>query len=336
VSARPAERGAVALATAIVLVLVAAIVGAAVGEIARTELVLAQSRRTLARGLAAADACLADVVSTLPAGWDHAPTLAGADAIAGTADDGLLAAPSGCRAVMVPGPLGAVRPFLDVAVTVAGGGRRLRAIVGRDRDPVPSVVWSADGAALGSVAGRLRLDGVDAARPDLPPLRGLTSPDDPAVVDAWLAATPNASVAAGSGPPAFAPPPPLPAVATRMVARGALPTFTPTAVVPSPALHVVFGDLAIASAGTGAGILYVDGRLDIDADFAFSGIVAVRGGIHVASGVGVRIAGGLWLDRPGLDVAGDLLVQHDRAALDAASGLLPFPRRAAIAGLVDR
>jgi hypothetical protein len=321
---------------ALVLVLVAMLLGAAVADIARTELVLAQSRRTFARGILAADACLARLTATLPAGWDHADALAGTDGIAGTPDDGILVAPSGCSAVLVPGPLGAVRPFLDVAVTVPGGGRRLRAIVERHRDPVPAGVWAAGGAALGSVGGRLELDGVDASRPDLAPLAAVASPDDPALVDAWIAAHPGVRLAGDTGPPTYAPPPPLPAVATRLVAGGALSAFIPAAVAPPPGLHMVPGDLVIATPGAGAGILYVDGRLDIQADFAFSGIVAVRGGVHVASGVGVRVAGGLWLGLPAFDVDGDVLVRHDRAALDAAAALFPLPRRAAIAGLLDR
>src|SRR5262249_29689663 len=82
------ERGAVALATALAVLLIAMLLGAAVADVARIELVLAQSRRTLARGLAAAEACLARVTATLPAGWDQTSTLAGPDGIGGTADDG--------------------------------------------------------------------------------------------------------------------------------------------------------------------------------------------------------------------------------------------------------
>src|SRR5204862_4609435 len=65
---RRREAGGATLATALIVLLAASLLGAAVAEIARTELVVAESRRTLARGLAAGDACLARAVATLPAG----------------------------------------------------------------------------------------------------------------------------------------------------------------------------------------------------------------------------------------------------------------------------
>jgi hypothetical protein len=330
------DRGAVALTTALVVLVAASLIGAAVAEIARTELGLTQSRRTFARGLAAADACLARVVSTLPAGWDHANALAGPDGIVGTSDDGVLATPPGCTALLGAGPLGATRPFLDVAAVVPAGGRRLRAIVARAIPPVPAVVWTTGVAALGSVAGRLQIDGVDATRPDLSPLAAIASPDDPALVDAWLAGAPGVTLAAATGMPEYAPAPPLPAVASRLAGQGASPTFVPSAGAPWPGVYAIGGDLVIATPGAGSGLLYVDGRLDIQADFAFSGVVAARGGVGVATGVSARVAGAIWLGEPGFALGGDLGVRHDRAALDVADALFPFPRRADVAGLVDR
>jgi hypothetical protein len=333
---RSRERGAVAIATALVVILVATLLGAAVADVARIELVLSQTRRTLGRGLAAAEACLARVTAALPAGWDQASAIAGADGIAGTTDDGVLVAPSGCSASLLPGPLGSVRAYLDVAATVPGGGRRLRAIVAPSPDPMPAVVWTTGSTPLGTVGGRLRIDGVDAARPDLAPLPGFATPDDPALVDAWLAANPGVSTVGATRRAAWAPGPPVQAIASRLLGSGAIPTFTPTTVPSPPALHFVAGDTGISTPGMGAGILYVDGRLDIMADFAFSGIVAARGGVQVASGVRVQIDGGMWLGLPAFDVGGDVTVRHDRAALDAAGALFPLPRPAVIAGLLDR
>ena len=83
-------------------------------------------------------------------------------------------------------------------------------------------------------------------------------------------------------------------------------------------------------------MLAVEGRLDIQADFAFSGIVAASGGVSVANGVTLQIRGGMWAGPPALNVAGELVVVHDRAAIDAVDGLFRLPRRAAVAGLVDR
>jgi hypothetical protein len=52
--------------------------------------------------------------------------------------------------------------------------------------------------------------------------------------------------------------------------------------------------------------------------------------------VSVQIDGGMWLGLPAFDVAGDVTVRHDRAALDAAGALFPLPRPMAIAGILDR
>jgi hypothetical protein len=335
-SGRDTQRGGATLATAVVVLLAGTLLAAAVAEIARTELVVARDRRVLATGLAAVDACLAQVVAELPAGWDHATALDGVDGIGGTLDDGVLAAPPGCQATLVPGPLGARRPFLDVGVSVPGGGRRLRAVVGATPSPLPALVWAERASPLGLVAGRVELDGADPARPDLPPLPAIAAPDDPSAVDAWLAVTPGITVVAGTGMPEFAPRPPLGGIlAARLDAQGASPVLVPAPAPPPFALHAVAGDLVIATTGNGAGFLAVTGRLDIQADFAFSGIVAVGGGVTVASGAAFRIAGGLWVGAPGLDVAGELVVHHDRAAIDAVEGLFRLPRRATVAGLVD-
>ena len=330
------ERGCATLVTAFIVLLAGSLLAAAVAEIARTELVVARDRRILAGGLAAADACLARVVGDLPAGWDHATALAGADGIDGTADDGVVAAPSGCRATLVPGPLGALRPFVEVEATVPGGRRRLRAIVGAASPPLPAVVWAERASPLGFVMGAVEIDGVDPARPDLPPLPAIASPEDPAAVDAWLHTTPAVTVAGATESPRYAPHPPLGnLLAARLALQGARAEFVPAAIPSPPALHAVPGDLIIATPGYGAGFLAVAGRLDIQADFAFSGIVGVSGGVGVASGATLRIAGGLWVGATGLDVAGTLAVRHDRAATDAVEALFRLPRPATVAGLVD-
>ena len=331
------DRGGATLATAVIVLLAGSLLAAAVAEIARTELVVARSRRITADGLAAADACLARVTAALPAGWDQTSALAGPDGIAGTVDDGMLPAPGGCAATLVPGPLGALRPFLDVAASVPGGGRRLRAIIGAAPAPLPALLWAESAAALGHVGGRVELDGVDPARPDLPALPALVSPDDPALADAWIAGTPGIFITGATARAEFAPAPRLrDTLSTRLIDHGALPAFTPAPTPPPLALHAVAGDLVIATAGYGTGVLAVDGRLDIQADFAFSGVVAASGGVGVASGATLRIGGGLWLGAPAFDVAGLLVVRHDRTAVDAVDARFRLPRRAAVAGVVDR
>jgi len=329
------ERGSATLVTALVVLLAGSLLAAALSDVARTELLVARDRRIATIGFAAADACAARVVALLTAGWDHAEALAGPDGTSGTPDDGVRAAPSGCVATLLAGPLGAVRPFLDVAVTVPGGGRRVRAVVGPAVSPSPAVVW-AERAALGFVGGRIDVDGVDPARPDLAALPAFATPDDPAIADAWIAANAGVTIAGGTPAAEIAPAPPLGAVLWgRLAASGASPVFASAATPPPPTLQAIDGAVIVGSPGYGSGVLVVRDRLDIDADFAFSGIVAASGGVRVANGATLRIAGALWLGAPTLDVAGQLVVRHDRAALDAADALFRLPRRARIAGLVD-
>ena len=64
-------------------------------------------------------------------------------------------------------------------------------------------------------------------------------------------------------------------------------------------------------------------------------MVAV-GGLRVAGGATLTVAGTLWVDgAPGLDVAGRAIVRHDETALEAVDALLPLPRRAAVVGVED-
>jgi hypothetical protein len=147
---------------------------------------------------------------------------------------------------------------------------------------------------------------------------------------------PGVVLAAGTGPAIHAPSPPILDVGARLAAAGAAPIFIPAPGSPAPARYVVAGDLTVATAGAGAGPPDLDGRLDIQADCAFSGIVVARGGVAVASGVTAHITGGVWAGSPAFDVSGELVVRHDRAAIDAAEAQLPFPRLAAVAGIVDR
>ncbi|HXJ36718.1 MAG TPA: hypothetical protein VMS22_22000 [Candidatus Eisenbacteria bacterium] len=333
-------RGSVVLPVALVVLVIATVLSAGLAEVTRTELVIGRHRRVAAAALAAADACLARVVSVLPAGWDFRPALAGADGVLGTADDGAVPAPAGCTANLRPGPLDAARPTLDVAASAAGGARALRATMGRAAGiGAQSLVWITDPTRLGSVTGTLALDANDPARPDAPALAGIAGPADASVIDAWLVAVPGVSSAAGTGAPLYAPAPPFAELEARMVALGAAPIFV-SSPPPAPAtVTLASGDLVLDVGGAGAGVLVVQGRLDIRANFSFSGVVVAGGGLVVASGARFDLAGTLWLGAaagaPALDVAGTVTVRHDVAALGAAEALVPLPRRARAVGMQD-
>jgi len=330
-----------ALPAALVLVAVAGAVSGAVATLARTELVLARNREAAAHALAAADGCLAIVAVDLPAGWGFEAPIAGPDGVAGTADDGMRPAPAGCAARLAPAP-GAPSPpraVLAVEAAAAGGRRSVEAVVARSAVPgVPALIWLADATSLEAPAGVLELDGGDAARPAAPVLAPLAAPGDPAVLDAWLVAQAGRVTLSASGaPPLGAPAPPLAELAMRLRAAGAMPGgMLVPAGVPPLALSLVSGDLVTGPSARGWGLLFVDGRLDIGGSFEFSGVVVATGGIRVASGARLDVAGAIWLGGGAtLVVDGEARVAAHADGLEAADGLLRLPRRATLASLRD-
>lgn len=333
-------RGA-ALPAALVVVAVAGAVSAAVATLARTEVVLARNREAAAHALAAADGCLAAVTAALPAGWEFNAAIAGPDGVAGTADDGVRAAPAGCTARLRPAPGGAqpARALLDVEAAAAGGRRAVEAVVARSPAPgVSALVWLAAAGALRDAHRTLALDAADATRADAAVLAPLAAPDDPAVLDAWLAAQSGRVVVSPAGAaPVRAAAPPLAELAVRLRDAGAAPsgTLVPAGVAPL-ALTLVAGDLNLPATARGRGVLFVDGLLDIGGTFEFSGVVVASGGIHVSAGARFDVAGSVWLGAGAtLEVDGDARVAAHADALDAADGLLQLPRPARIAGLRD-
>jgi hypothetical protein len=330
-----------ALPGALVLVALAGIVSAAVATLARTELALVRHRDAAAHALAAADACLAAVAADLPVGWAFDAVVAGPDGISGTADDGARAAPADCSAWLMPAPGAPLPPRALLAVDAAGGGgrRRLEAVVARAVVPaVPALLWIADPASLATVDGRLELAGADAARPAALPLAPIAAPGDPAVLDAWLAAQAGrVDVAPAGTVPLRAAAPPLGELAARLRVAGAAAGGTlVVAGVPPLALTLVPGDLIAPPVARGRGLLFVDGRLDIGGTFEFSGVIVASGGIRVASGARLDVAGAVWLGAgAALLVDGEARVAARADDIESADGLLPLPRRAVLAGLHD-
>jgi putative intracellular protease/amidase len=109
---------------------------------------------------------------------------------------------------------------------------------------------------------------------------------------------------------------------------------------PGVALAYIAGDLTIVDHREGAGLLLVDGTLDIQATFDFTGLVVAAGGIRIASGASCTVSGALWVGvptpfAPSLLVDGSLVLRREPAALATADGLAPLPRPAALLGLRD-
>jgi len=330
-----------ALPSALAAVALTAALAAALADVARTELVLARARRTAAQALAAADACLARVVADLPVGWDLGAALPGPDGVAGTADDGVLAAPVGCTATARPA-VGAATPPTRLELTIdaqaASGRRRLQALVGRTREPgAPALLWLADAAALAAPGGRtITLDGRDPRDPAARPWAAVAAPGDPGVLDAWLAA--GAVVAPGTTAPIVAGPPPLAALVARAAGAAGAGGLVGTG-TPSPAITFVAGDLTVAAPAAGAGVLVVDGVADVAASLDFSGVVVATRGLRVAAGARVAVAGAVWLGAPPgaspLLATGRVAVARDPGALATADALLALPRPAALLGVQD-
>jgi hypothetical protein len=342
---RPRERGSTALPAACAALAVSAALSAAVSDIVRTELRIARSRLITAAALAAADACLARAVATMPPGWDFAATLAGGDGIAGTADDGVLDLDASCaaRARPAPGAPDARRILLDVEGQARGGRRLLEAAVGRPIAPgVPAVLWLGDLPRRGAIAGSLVLDGRDPGEPTGPPVAGIAAPPDADALDGWVAGERGLARLGDTGLPLSLPPPPLAALGGRI--RSGAPaglealTADPDA-TPTPGLALVAGDVVVPGTLRGAGVLFVDGHLEVDGRLEFAGLVVARGGLAVGGGAVAVVRGALWLGAADPDallrVAGELGVVHDAAALRLADALVPLPRPARLLGLRD-
>jgi hypothetical protein len=330
---RRGTRGAAALPAAVMTLLVSTALGVAIAELVHTEVALASRRVLAARALAAVDTCVARVVSALPAGWDFASELAGA---------GVPAEP-GCRVRARPAPGAADPPRLLLGVTAARarGTRSVEALVGRaPAAGVPALLWLTAPPGPGAVGGSLALEGVDPLVPDAPGWAALAAPTMPDALDGWLAGEPGATVAPGTAAPRAAPAPPLAALVARLADAGAAGAEAlGEAAGAAPGRVLVRGDLTIASARHGAGLLVVDGALDVDVSLGFTGIVAVTGGLRVARGATLAVDGALWL-APGaaarpFTVDGDAVVRRRDAALAAAESLLPLPRPAVLLGQRD-
>jgi len=337
-------RGSTALPAALATLAVSAALGAAVAEMARLEVVLAEQRRAAGVALAACDACAAEVVAALPVGWDFTPLLAGPDGRTGTSDDGALATPAGCTgsAGAAPGPADPPRALLRLEARAGGGRRALEALVGRDRAPgIPALLWL--GAAPGTdVSGTVRLDGADADGASASDSAGLGAPDDPDALDRWLAGEgPRVVSSARTLPALHSPPPPLVALAERVRAAGPrgrealVPTDTPP-----PSLALVQGDLVVNETLYGAGLLFVDGLLDIRGALDFTGVVVAAGGVRIAGAGRLAIGGALWVGAPAaggplLDVAGSLALHQQSTAIATADRLLVLPRRPVLLGVRD-
>ena len=327
-----------ALMAALATLAFSAALAAALADLVHTELRLTGERRLTSRLLSALDACLADVVAELPAGWDFAVLLAGADGTLGTADDGALPAPAGCgaRARQAPGGAAPDRAIVNVEARIGSARRNLDATVRRTIEPgAGALLWLSAAPETGSISGVAALDGGD----PIAPLASLAAPAEPETLDAWVGSEgARLEISPLTPAPVFAPPPPLADLGARVLAGPHAGTEALVASGPPAAavIHVA-GDLAVDDARRGAGLLFVDGHLEIRGLLEFEGVVVATRGIHIASGASLALDGGLWLGvgSPTLSVEGGLVLRRAPSAVAAADALLSLPRRAAVASARD-
>src|SRR5207245_868619 len=100
----------------------------------------------------------------------------------------------------------------------------------------------------------------------------------------------------------------------------------------------VAGDLVVDAPRSGAGLLFVEGTLDIRSALDFTGLVVAAGGLRISAGGSLAVGGALWVSGtggPALLVDGSLRLRQSRAAMDDVDQLLPLPRRAVLLGVKD-
>src|SRR5439155_23314281 len=161
-------------------------------------------------------------------------------------------------------------------------------------------------------------------------------------LDAWLAGEAPHVTAHGTGPALIAPSAPLGALLGRLVAAGAGDVGAlPLAGTLPGGLARVRGDLVVDAPLSGAGLLFVEGTLDIRSALDFTGLVVAAGGVRVPAGGSLAVGGALWIGgsggsaAPAFTVDGTLRLRQSRAALDGVDRLLPLPRRAVLRGVKD-
>lgn len=332
-------RNGFALVGALLALVLVALFGASMADIATSETHLTRNGSRFRHALAEVDACAADVIRALPLGWTFTDALTGPDGASGTGDDGILPAPSPCLASAAPIPT--PNPRIRVAIeSMRHGGRRTgTAIVGRAAAPGPrAALWLSAGERAGRVTGALTL--IDASGA-VPPWAGLASPSDPTILDAWVSTT-GVVLTPPTGPPAWAPPPPIAAIIDAARTAGALPAAA--ALVPAPPatvqLAIAEGDLTITAPRWLTGALVVTGHLRIDAGGVLTGdaLVVAADGLTIAAGGTLALQGALWVagTRPDLlDVGGATSVTAHPPTLLRAATMLTLPHEARLVGWSD-
>lgn len=333
-----------ALLAAILLIALAGVLATGLAELGRRALARARLDRDGLRAWYLAEAGLADAVAALPPGHVFTAALGdhpGPPPATGTAWTYAF----GFRDDADESPRDDMRDGnARVVLVVHAFGpepvrRRLEATIVRENAPLqPAAVTL--GGDVRSLTPDFSLDGRDFDMATGCTVLGTAAPraglSVPAGASLPLLADPD--LVRGSGPspsiaradaPSYAEVADAPA--TRLAA-GALPAAVGDAA--TPRFTRVDGDAAVDAPTSGAGVLYVAGRLRVANRLAFTGLVAATGGFEVAPGATLEICGGAYgAGTPAFDVRGAGFVRASDAALRLAATLAPLPARARVAAV---
>lgn len=339
--ARATERGS-ALVVAILLLALAGVVATTLAELGRRTLVRARLDRDGTRAGYVAEGGIAETVARLPAGWSFTEILhAGPARPAATGDAWTFAVGFGDDADDTPRDDTSDRNARVILRISAFGPapirRRFEAVIGRAADPsVPGALTL--GGNLGSLTPEFLLDGRDFDMSsgctlvlDGAPRAGLALPDGFGLP---VLASPEQVRGSGTAP---------------SIARVDAPTFDEVdeaehaedvgagslaaalGDIATPRFVRVDGDALVDHDTSGAGTLWVAGRLRVTGRLAYRGLVGAANGIEVAPGASLEICGGAWAaGAPAFDARGTGFVRASRAALRLAATVAPLPAPARV------
>lgn len=346
---RSPVRGAAMVATlaATTMVLTLATAGLL---LARSDLILFQNHRDGTVTYFRAHGTAVQVVEGFPAGYGFEAFLAGPDATHGTRDDGTVSIPllmPGCR-VSGDAYRGNPRgdPFADSNPRVRliahcsgprGARRDVEAIVGRDRAPfVPAALYL--GRPDIEARAPIIVDGAD-HRPQDPPgtASGLAGPVAAVASPTLDEPLPLAAAVDAGGNPVSASPAPeidVAAFASRALTLGPpLVAELSRSALLAPFTHAL-ADARLAAGGRGAGLLLVDGHLEVEAPFDFTGVLVIGGTLRIATSGRLTVRGWLWVQGEGagplIDAGGSLTALYSSAAVASADTIFLLPRRATL------
>lgn len=344
--------------SALLIALLAAVLLIPLGALAvlqaRSSLEIQQRLRADSQAFHVAEAGLACAVAALPPDAETADLLAGPDAVAGTADDGVLEIDMGAAGYVPAPPLrvevaieAAAADLLRVTATgfaARGATRVLERLVRRTPAPyAPGAVLAGDGTVPRFGVSRLVVSGFDHGPGDDIGIATGGGTGKPAVVygSAATADAVRSALAADA--------------ASRLVGAGTTPSIAqardidvrafverallrPDAQVhapwdlpadlilgsaAAPAITIVDGDATVLGAWTGGGVLIVRGTLRIGGTLDLDGLVVATDGLVLEPAGSMRIRGGLWLRAPPMDLLGDGGIAACAACMTAIDSTFP-------------